>query len=121
MIGIAWAALVRCVTCWQEVHTIGPFYAERLGDYHRLDLRASRTTSVGKGRLTLFIDIQNLYDQENPRGIEIDGAGYNAQPDGRIIPHAPPSPLFITDMDHTAQERPCGQNDRGRGDLRSIS
>ncbi len=70
---------------WQEVYTLGPFYGERLPDYHRLDLRASRTTTVGKGRLTLFIDVQNLYDHENLRGLEIDESRYNAQPDGRIL------------------------------------
>jgi outer membrane receptor protein involved in Fe transport len=70
---------------WREVHTIGPFYAERLQDYHRLDLRASRTTTVGKGRLTMFIDVQNLYDRENPRGLEIDQSTWVAQPDGRLL------------------------------------
>jgi outer membrane receptor protein involved in Fe transport len=83
------AELVRLVRhpegAYQEVYTIGPFYAERLPAYHRLDLRASRTTSVGRGRLTLFIDIQNLYDQENLRGLEIDSKTWAAQPDGRIL------------------------------------
>jgi hypothetical protein len=70
---------------WQAVYTIGPFYGERLPAYHRLDLRASRVTTVGKGRLTLFIDIQNLYDQENLRGLEIDERRWVAQPDGRLL------------------------------------
>ena len=70
---------------WRQIDTIGPFYAERLADYHRLDLRASRTTRVGKGTLTLFIDVQNLYDQENPRGIEIDERTWVGRPDGRIL------------------------------------
>ena len=70
---------------WREVHTIGPFYGERLADYHRLDLRASRTTTVGRGRLTMFIDVQNLYDQENPRGLEIDESIWVGQPDGRLL------------------------------------
>ena len=70
---------------WREVHTIGPFYAERLADYHRLDLRASRATSVGRGQLTFFIDVQNLYDRANPRGLEIDESYWVAQPDGRVL------------------------------------
>ncbi len=70
---------------WREIHTIGPFYAERLPDYHRLDLRASRTSALGKGRLTLFIDVQNLYDRENLRGLEIDDVTWHAQPDGRLV------------------------------------
>jgi outer membrane receptor protein involved in Fe transport len=70
---------------WQTIYTIGPFYAERLAAYHRLDLRASRTSRMGKGQLTLFIDIQNLYDQENERGLEIDDRVFVAQPDGRLL------------------------------------
>lgn len=53
-------------------YTIGPFYGERWPDYHRLDLRASRGTGFKGGRLTFFIDVQNLYDQNNLRGIEAD-------------------------------------------------
>jgi hypothetical protein len=65
-------------------YTIGPFYEERFSNYHRLDLRASRTTQIGKGRLTLFVDIQNLYDRENLRGLEIDDWRWQQQPDGSL-------------------------------------
>jgi hypothetical protein len=63
-------------------YEIGPFYQERWPDYHRLDLRASRVTRVRNGSLTFFIDIQNLYDQNNLRGIEIDGWTWIQSPDG---------------------------------------
>ena len=63
---------------------IGPFYAERLDDYHRLDLRASRSSRVGKGRLTVFLDVQNLYDRQNPRGLAIDDRTYVGRPDGNF-------------------------------------
>jgi hypothetical protein len=63
-------------------YTIGPFYAERWPDYHRLDLRASRTTRLRNGRLTFFIDVQNLYDQNNLRGIETDGWTWVQGPEG---------------------------------------
>jgi hypothetical protein len=49
---------------------------------------------VGQGKLTLFIDIQNLYDQENLRGLEIDGGRYNAQPDGRLVATFPQEAWF---------------------------
>jgi hypothetical protein len=53
-------------------YDVGPFYRERLDDYHRLDVRASRTTRVGRrGTLTFFIDIQNVYNRDNMRGIAI--------------------------------------------------
>jgi hypothetical protein len=43
----------------------GPMHALRLPAYHRLDLRASRHLQLGRGRLTLFIDIFNLYGRPN--------------------------------------------------------
>jgi len=50
-------------------YDVGPFYQERLGDYYRLDVRASRTSRVGKrGQLTFFIDVQNLTDRDNESG-----------------------------------------------------
>lgn len=69
---------------WRIVHTIGPFYGERHPDYHRLDLRASRGFSVRKGRLALFLDVHNLYDRKNPRGLAIDEKTFVQQDDGRI-------------------------------------
>ena len=47
-----------------------------------MDLRASRSSRVGKGRLTLFLDVQNLYDRQNARGLAIDDRSYVARPDG---------------------------------------
>ena len=54
------------------LHHVGPFYEERLADYHRLDLRASRATRVGRGELRFFVDVQNLYDRENDRGRDLE-------------------------------------------------
>ncbi len=64
------------------VHDVGPFYSERLDDYHRLDFRASRTSQLKKGRLSLFIDVQNLYNRDNARGIDIDDETFFQRPDG---------------------------------------
>jgi hypothetical protein len=53
-------------------YAIGPYNQERLYHYHRLDIRASRTTRVGRrGRLTFFIDIQNLDNRDNLRGYAV--------------------------------------------------
>jgi hypothetical protein len=58
-------------------YDIGPFYEEFWEDDYRLDLRASYTTPVGRrGELMLFIDVQNLTDRENQRGIAIADPEY---------------------------------------------
>ena len=51
---------------------MGPLYAERLDDYHRLDLRASRATRAGRGELRFFVDVQNVYDRRNERGRDVE-------------------------------------------------
>jgi len=65
-------------------HFLGDFYAERLDDYQRMDMRVSRTTQVGrKGQLTIFLDVQNLFNRENERGKDFDGDNTWTQlPDG---------------------------------------
>jgi outer membrane receptor protein involved in Fe transport len=50
----------------------GPLNAERLDDYHRLDLRISREWRLARGRLTFYADAQNLYDRENAAGFSIE-------------------------------------------------
>jgi outer membrane receptor protein involved in Fe transport len=53
------------------VAVFGPLYSDRLPTYHRLDLRASRGWRVGRGRLTFFLDAQNLYDRRNLAGFDL--------------------------------------------------
>jgi hypothetical protein len=53
------------------VAVFGRLNSERLPDYHRLDLRASRTWSLRAGRLTFFVDVQNLYDRQNLAGFDL--------------------------------------------------
>jgi outer membrane receptor protein involved in Fe transport len=53
------------------VATFGALHSERLPVYHRLDLRASRTWALRKGRLTFYVDVQNLYDRENLAGFDL--------------------------------------------------
>jgi outer membrane receptor protein involved in Fe transport len=49
----------------------GRLNSERLRDFHRLDLRASRTWRLRAGRLTFFVDVQNLYDRKNLAGFDL--------------------------------------------------
>jgi len=68
------------------VPVLGRLNSARLSDYHRLDLRLSRrwrpgsgtserdagsARSGGKGVLTFFVDIQNLYDRKNLAGFDL--------------------------------------------------
>lgn len=55
----------------QLVPVLGPLSSERLPTYHRLDLRASRTWQLRSGRLTFFLDLQNVYDRKNQAGFDI--------------------------------------------------
>ncbi|MGH9367856.1 MAG: TonB-dependent receptor [Thermoanaerobaculia bacterium] len=50
----------------------GPLNSERLPDYHRLDLRLSKRWRLGSGSLTIFADVQNLYDRRNVAGFDLE-------------------------------------------------
>lgn len=43
----------------------GPVNGERLPDYHRLDLRATRIFRLKHGTLRAYVDVFNAYDREN--------------------------------------------------------
>jgi len=49
---------------------LGALNAERLPDYHRLDLRLRREWELGRGKLSAYLDLQNLYDRDNVRGFD---------------------------------------------------
>lgn len=49
---------------------LGPIYGERLPDYHRLDLRVSREWRLRRGRLSVYVDLQNVYDRGNVAGFD---------------------------------------------------
>ncbi|HEY7213205.1 MAG TPA: TonB-dependent receptor [Thermoanaerobaculia bacterium] len=55
----------------QAVAVFGPPYSQRFPPYHRLDLRASRLWSLRSGRLTFFVDVQNLYNRRNLSGFDV--------------------------------------------------
>ena len=60
----------------------GPLNSERFPPYHRLDLRASRRWDLRAGRLTFFVDIQNLYNRRNRSGFSVINLDEDA---GRVI------------------------------------
>ena len=47
----------------------GPRNAGQYSDYHRVDLRASRTFTLPKAEIKLFLEITNLLDRDNERSI----------------------------------------------------
>lgn len=54
------------------VPVLGPLNSERLPAEHRLDLRLSRSWSLSRGRWTLFLDAQNVYDRRNVAGFDLE-------------------------------------------------
>jgi outer membrane cobalamin receptor len=56
----------------------GAMNSDRLATYHRLDLRVSHERAVGTGSLSMYVDIFNVYDRSNPRGLGYTVADWNA-------------------------------------------
>ena len=48
----------------------GEINSRRLPPYHRMDLRATRTFQVGRGTLSAFLDVFNVYNRENLRSYD---------------------------------------------------
>ena len=67
------------------VPVIGELRSERLDDYHRLDVRASRRFAFRGGVLELFIDVQNLYNRRNDAGFEVDGGNFLVDDQGNAV------------------------------------
>lgn len=56
----------------------GSINSGRLALYHRLDLRVSNERALGVGRLSLYLDLFNVYDRDNPRGLGYTVSDWNA-------------------------------------------
>jgi TonB-dependent receptor-like protein/carboxypeptidase family protein len=54
------------------VPVLGPRNSDRLTDYHRLDARLSRRWQFRVGRLSAFIDVQNVYNRRNAAGQDVE-------------------------------------------------
>jgi outer membrane receptor for ferrienterochelin and colicin len=48
----------------------GTLYGKRFPAYHRMDIRFSRYFETGKGRISFFLEIRNLYNRKNIRQYE---------------------------------------------------
>lgn len=51
---------------------LGRVYGARLSDYHRLDVRVRREWPVRWGRLSVFLDVQNLANRHNTSGFDLE-------------------------------------------------
>ena len=59
----------------------GRINSRRLPAYHRVDVRATRSFEVGDGRLSVFLDVFNLYNRKNLRSFD-----YKVRlPEGTVI------------------------------------
>lgn len=56
----------------------GIFNSTRIGPYHRLDLRLSNDRRLGPGKLSVYLDVFNVYGRNNPRGLGYTVADWNA-------------------------------------------
>ncbi|MBT8398157.1 MAG: TonB-dependent receptor plug domain-containing protein [Gemmatimonadetes bacterium] len=78
---------------WRE--EFGGWNSDRLPAYHRLDLRVTRQFRVKNGRLDLYLDLFNAYDQQNLRSFEYgtDVVGSDLKwvrwPDEELLPFLP--------------------------------
>ncbi len=64
---------------------LGDLRAERLDDYHRLDIRVSRFVDFASGNsLEFFVDVQNVYLQENIAGFLVDDRNFTLLPSGEV-------------------------------------
>ena len=85
------------------VARFGRPYSDRLPDYHRLDLRASRrwplTYGTKQGTLTFYVDVQNVYDRANLAGFDLavdDDGGLVLE--GESWPGVVPSLGFVLEL-----------------------
>lgn len=64
---------------------LGDLRAERLDDYHRLDVRVSRFVEFASGNsLEFFVDVQNVYVRENVAGFLVDDRNFTLLPSGEV-------------------------------------
>jgi hypothetical protein len=63
---------------------LGPLHGERFPVYHRLDLRLSRSFQLSRGGLAAYLDLQNVYDRRNVRGL--DGFSFPASSSPGEVP-----------------------------------
>ena len=72
------------------IPVVGDLRSDRLDDYHRLDVRASRRFARKRSVFELFIDVQNLYNRRNDAGFEVDGNDFLIDDRGQAVYEASP-------------------------------
>jgi len=55
---------------------------KQLGDYSRIDIRASKVQKLNNSTLTWFVEVSNLLDTQNE--CCVDGSNYNVSDDGTV-------------------------------------
>ncbi len=66
----------------EGIATLGPLFADRLSAYHRLDLRFARRWALRRSSLEAFVNLQNVYDRANVRGLEF---AFEVTEDGETV------------------------------------
>ncbi|HET9767446.1 MAG TPA: hypothetical protein VFS60_11405, partial [Thermoanaerobaculia bacterium] len=64
---------------------LGAIRGDRLPEYHRLDLRLGRGWALRGGRLSAFLDLQNVYARHNVRGYEGFNFGLDASGEPEVF------------------------------------
>jgi hypothetical protein len=54
---------------WFFAWDYGEYNSRRLADYHRMDLRLSRQFDTRRGRVSVFLDLWNVYNHGNARAV----------------------------------------------------
>jgi outer membrane receptor protein involved in Fe transport len=68
----------------------GPLNSERLPDYVRMDARVARHFNLGRGRLSVFLDIFNAFDRNNAESLDYEAYFAN----GRLMVDETYSPML---------------------------
>lgn len=76
----------------------GPLYSQRLSNYHRLDMRASRRWNLKRGSVTFYVDVQNLYDRQNPAGFDLALDDGELELEGESWPGVVPSLGLVLEL-----------------------
>ena len=58
----------------------GAVYSARLGSFNQLDLRVDKTWTYDRWKLSVYLDVQNLYNRQNPEGLEYNFNYTQSQP-----------------------------------------
>ena len=58
----------------------GAVYSSRLGSFNELDLRVDKTWTYDRWKLSVYLDLQNVYNRQNPEGLQYNFNYTQTQP-----------------------------------------